>query len=89
MTVQKPLSCFYIFFCFYICIDCIATSPAATYEAEVIKVGVAMLHGCCGVAQLSTAVVFIARHYCDNDTIWHIVAQGNHLKDGENLNLGL
>lgn len=68
---------------FYIYIDCISTSPAATYEAEVIEVGVAMLHGCCGVAQLSAAVVFIACHYCDNNAIWHIVAQGNHLEDGE------
>lgn len=30
--------------------DCLSTSPAATYEAEVIKVGVAMLHGGCGIA---------------------------------------
>lgn len=26
------------------------TSPTATYEAEVIEVGKALLHGCCGIA---------------------------------------
>lgn len=29
---------------------CLATSPTATYEAEVIEVGIALLHGCCGIA---------------------------------------
>lgn len=65
----------------------VSTSPTASYEAEVIKVGVAMLHGCCGVAQLGAAVVFVASHHCDSHAIWHVVAQGNHLENGERLGL--
>lgn len=63
---------------------CLATSPTATYEAEVIEVGIALLHGCCGIAQLSTAVFFIASHHCNKNAIRDVV-QANHLEDVEKL----
>lgn len=51
--------------------------------------GAALLHGCRGVAELGAAVVIVASHHCHHHTIRHVVAQGDHLKDGgEQLSSG-
>lgn len=53
-------------------------SSAAACEAQVVEVGTALPHGCCGIAELGTAVVIISCHQDNHHTIRHIVSYGNH-----------
>ena len=63
----------------------LSTSPAASYEAQVIEVGVALLHGSGGIAKLSAAVVLVAGHQGDHHPVHHIITQGHHLEEGHIL----
>jgi len=61
----------------------LSTSPAASDEAEVIEVCVALLHGGGGIAELGAAVLLVPRHQGDHHTVRHVITQGNHLQKRE------